>query len=94
MTKNWKKFTAVKLFYIFFGSKIAIYLSLGLRTHKLHEKPSALKREHPAFQNMKILYFFLYLWVILALLDPDPDLATQINADQCGSGATTLVLGA
>ncbi len=30
---------------------------------------------------MKILYFFLYLWVIFALLDPDPDPATQINAD-------------
>jgi hypothetical protein len=28
---------------------------------------------------MKILYFFLYLWVIFALLNPDP--ATQINAD-------------
>ncbi len=24
----------------------------------LQEKPSALKREHPALQNMKILYFF------------------------------------
>jgi hypothetical protein len=33
---------------------------------------------------MKILYFFLFLWVIFALLDPDP--ATQINADPCGSG--------
>jgi hypothetical protein len=30
---------------------------------------------------MKILYFFLFLWVIFALLVPDPDLATQINAD-------------
>jgi hypothetical protein len=30
---------------------------------------------------MKILYFFLNLWVIFALLDPDPDPATQINAD-------------
>jgi len=47
---------------------------------------SALKKEHPALQNMKILYFFLYFWVIFALLDPDP--ATQINADPCGS--TTL----
>jgi hypothetical protein len=28
---------------------------------------------------MKILYFFLFFWVIFALLDPDP--ATQINAD-------------
>jgi hypothetical protein len=30
---------------------------------------------------MKILYFFLFLWVIFALLDPDPDPTTQINAD-------------
>jgi hypothetical protein len=36
---------------------------------------------------MKILYFFLFLWVIFALLDrirnlnADPDPATQINAD-------------
>ncbi len=30
---------------------------------------------------MKILYFFLFLWVVFALLDPDPDPATQINAD-------------
>jgi hypothetical protein len=35
---------------------------------------------------MTILYFFLFLWVIFALLDPDPDPATQINADPCGSG--------
>jgi|LakMenE18May11ns_1017448.scaffolds.fasta_scaffold7875900_1 hypothetical protein len=28
---------------------------------------------------MTTLYFFLYLWVIFALLDPDP--STQINAD-------------
>jgi hypothetical protein len=69
-----------KKIYIFF-SKIAIYLSLDLnkRTPKLQEKPSALKREHPAIQNMKFLHFFLFLWVIFALLDPDP--ATRINAD-------------
>jgi hypothetical protein len=62
-----------------------------LRTPNLQENPSALKREHPALQNMKIQYFFLFLWVIFALLDPDPDpqfvcgsdpdLAAQINAD-------------
>ncbi len=33
----------------------------------------ALTREHPALQNMKFLNFFLFLWVIFALLDPDPD---------------------
>ncbi len=48
---------------------------------QLQEKLSTLKREHPALQNMKILYFFLFLWVIFALLNPDPDPATQINAD-------------
>ncbi len=40
---------------------------------KLHEKPSALKREHPALQNMKFP-FFLFLLVIF--LDPDSDYET------------------
>jgi hypothetical protein len=51
---------------------------------------------------MKILYFFLFLWVIFALwiririrnLNADPDPATQIIADPCGfgyrSGSATL----
>ncbi len=51
---------------------------------------------------MKILYRFLFLWVIFALLDPDPirnlnvdpDPATQINADPYGSGSETLDCGA
>jgi hypothetical protein len=42
-------------------------------TSNLQEKPSALKREHPALQNIKFLNFFLFLWVIFALLDPGPD---------------------
>jgi hypothetical protein len=51
------------------------------RTPKLQEKPSALKREHPAFQTIKILYFFIFLRVIFALLDPDPQF-------ECGSGSS------
>jgi hypothetical protein len=51
---------------------------------KLQKKPSALKREHPALQSMKFLNFFLLLWVILALLDPDPD-------SKYGSGSTGLI---
>jgi hypothetical protein len=35
---------------------------------------------------MKFLYIFLFLWVLFALLDPDPYQATQMNADPCGSG--------
>ncbi len=56
-------------------------------THKLQEKPSALYREHPALQNMKILYFFPYLWVILPswiririrIQNVDPDSDQQNN---------------
>ncbi len=78
----WPKITAVTLFYIFWIENCYLFiLSLHKWTHELQEKPSTLKREHPALQNMKIRYFFLYLWVIFALLDPDPDSATQISAD-------------
>ncbi len=30
------------------------------RTSKLHEKPSTLKREHPALQKMKFINFFSF----------------------------------
>ncbi len=79
MTKNWKKFTAVKLLYIFLIENCkSLILRPPKRTQRL-QKSSAFNREHPALQNMEILYFFLYLWVIFALLYPD--LATQINVD-------------
>jgi hypothetical protein len=80
-----KKFIAGNLIYIFL---IKIAIGPPQRTPKL-PKPSALKREHPVLKNMKILDFFLFLWVIFALLDPDP--ATQNNADPCGSGSETLL---
>jgi hypothetical protein len=61
---------------------------------KLQEKPTALKREHPALQNMKILYFFLFLWVIFALLDPDPDRQFECGSGYgYGSGSATLGQG-
>jgi hypothetical protein len=40
---------------------------------KLQKNPSALKRGHPTLQNMNFYNFFLLLWVIFALLVPDPD---------------------
>ncbi len=57
------------------------------RTHKLQEKPSALKREHSARQNMKLFTFFYIcesfllsgIWIRIQNSDPDP--ASQINAD-------------
>jgi hypothetical protein len=65
---------------------------------KLQEKPSALKREHPVLKNMKILFFFYFCWSFLPSwiririrnLNADPNPATQINADPCGSGSETL----
>jgi hypothetical protein len=52
-------------------------------TSELQKKPSALQREHPALQNMKVLNFFL-VWVIFALLDPDPN-------SEYGSGSNDLI---
>jgi hypothetical protein len=44
---------------------------------KLQEKPSAaLIREHPALQKRNILTF---LWVMFALLDPDPQQCPETN---------------
>jgi hypothetical protein len=61
MTKNWEKFSAEKKHNKFFGSKTKIYLSLGFHKgiSKLQKKPSALKKEHPALQNMKFLNIFI-----------------------------------
>jgi hypothetical protein len=37
-------------------------------------EPPALKKEHPALQNMKFRpCFSSFLWFLFALLDPDPD---------------------
>jgi hypothetical protein len=79
--QNWNKFTAGNLF-VFFEEK-----KLQFAYPKLQEKPSTLKREHSALQNMKILDFFLFLWVFFAILDPDPGPASQINVEPCGSGS-------
>jgi hypothetical protein len=45
------------------------------------EKTQALKIEHPAHQKMKLINFFLCLWVIFVLLDPDTDPGTPLNPD-------------
>ncbi len=55
----------------FSSSKIAIYLTLGLQATR--EKHLVLKRKHPPLQKLKFIWtFFLFLWVIIALLDLDP----------------------
>ncbi len=57
---------------------------------KLQEKPSDLKREQPPLPNMTFLNFFLSLWVIFALLDPDPDSKFgSTDLIESGSGSET-----
>jgi hypothetical protein len=57
-------------------AEIFLYLVLikncNLLMSKL-KKPSAFKRENPPLQKMRFINLFLCLWVIFALLDPDPD---------------------
>jgi hypothetical protein len=64
-TKNLKKIAAGNILHIFFDQKLKFGLSLGLLKglpiySTVQEKPSTLKREHQAFQNMKILYIFYF----------------------------------
>jgi hypothetical protein len=92
MTKNFKKITAGKLLYIYFGSKIAIYLSLGLHEGRISYRRSLqpLKDNIQHFKNMKIENSFTFSMFVglFSLLDPEP--ATQIIADPCGSGSSIL----
>jgi hypothetical protein len=65
-----------------------------LRTLKLQEKPSAFEREHPALQKMKLINFFLFLWVIFALMDLDTGCESGSkyrSRDPIESGSTTLL---
>jgi hypothetical protein len=59
MTKNYKNLQ-LEIFYLFILFKFAIYLSLGFHKGGTIYRRSLQppKREHPALQNMKILYFF------------------------------------
>jgi hypothetical protein len=83
--RKFNKIYSSKTFLYFLDQKLQFtYPDASIKEHMLQEKPSALKREHPALQNVKILNFFLYFWVMFALLDPDTYPATQLNADPCG----------
>ncbi len=79
MIKNVKKFTAEKKNIIFL-SKTTIYLSLGL-----HKGRPSYRR---SLQLSSIPNFFLLLWFIFALLDPNPDSEYE-STDLIESGYNT-----
>jgi hypothetical protein len=77
--KNW---TNLQLKKKKLKSKTTIYLYLGLHKGRPSYKRSLqLSKKNIQHFNMKFLKFFLLLWVIFALLDPDPD-------SEYGSGST------
>ncbi len=61
-------------FMLFSWSKIAIYLSLGLHKERPRYRRSIQhsKENILHFKTWKFCTFFLFLWIIFALLDPDP----------------------
>ncbi len=64
MTQNWKKNLGENFFISVLDQKCNLRVPRS-RTSKLHEKPSALNREHSALEKMK--FISLFLWVIFAL---------------------------
>jgi hypothetical protein len=57
------------------------------RTSKLQEKPSVLKREHPALQKIKCAIFVGHF----ALLNPNPGTPLNLEPIRSGSRSTTLI---
>ena len=90
-----KKNYSWKFFFILFFSKTAIYLSLGL--HKVcpsYRRSLQFSKEaiqshmcgsgynpDPDPKHLVSTVAGLLLWVIFALLDPDPDPQTRLNTD-------------
>ncbi len=74
-----KKITAEKKYKIFLGSKTAINLSLASIKYVQVTEEACSSQKRPS--NTSKHEFFLLLWVIFTLLDPDP-------VAECGSGST------
>ncbi len=74
---------------LYFLSKISIYFSLGLRKERQSYRISLDPRAKEKVKYFKTNEFSLLLWVILALLDPDPH---PVDQNKCGSGSGSTTL--
>ncbi len=74
VNKNWKKITAEKKTNIFFGSKTAIYLSLGL-----HKVCPSCRRSLQL--SKEVIQHFLPSWIQIRIPNPDPDPLARLNTD-------------
>ncbi len=74
--------------YSFFIKKCnTVYLSLSLHKGCPLSKPWSTNLQ-PSKES--IFFAFLFLWVIFAHMNPNPDPVTKIKADLCGSGSITV----
>jgi hypothetical protein len=83
-----------KFFYFFFFKNCNLHilgLYKGRPIYRRSLQSTKKASSNSIIQNMEFLFFSLFLWVIFALRDPDPDPATQMNVDPCGSGSATLM---
>jgi hypothetical protein len=91
MNKKWKNFTAEiekKKFEIFLIKNCNLLIPRPpQRTSKAGEAFSPQKRT-PSTSNMIFLHFYLFLWAIFALLNPDSKFG---STDLIGSGSETLI---
>jgi hypothetical protein len=62
-----------EIFYIFFWSKIAIYLFLGLYKGRAQATGEAFSSQKRTSSTLKMTFvnFFIFLWLLFALLDTD-----------------------
>ncbi len=80
-----------KTFKIFFGSKITIYLYLGLHKGCASYRRS-LQSSRENIHHFKTWKFFNFSIFVGHFCPPGSGSSTQINTDQCGAGSTTLGL--
>ncbi len=85
-----EKNVQLEIQFLFSWSKIVIYLSLGLHKGRQSYRRSLQPSTSSTSKHENSVLFSIFLWVSFALLDPDPDPATQINADSAGSGSANL----
>jgi hypothetical protein len=84
MTKNWKKYTAEKNIKFFWDQKQFTYAQGSIKDVQVAKEAFSSQKRTSSTSKHEISYFFLLLWAIFALLDPDPD-------SEYGSGSTDLI---
>jgi hypothetical protein len=69
----WQKIRKMHFFFFWWKNGYLLIPRPLLRTSKLQEKPSGLKRKQSSLPKIKFINFFQLFWVIFALLDQVPD---------------------